>query len=181
MGVQDGNWSNSNSSNGRLFSVPFSRLQEFSMGFWKWQQSFLLDAVRQFGKPSLFLTIPPFKWSFPFPNWLDALRESVGHMPTRLPATETYAIAHALEYVLFYVLARRTVYPLVPRYALTICKSQGPTLKELIVWFDTAKLSRSSAHVALLTVKTLNDLTFITPVLYSHFLSDENPDQNNTE
>lgn len=37
----------------------------FSPGFWKMQHRLLLDAVDQFGFPSLFLTISPYEWDFP--------------------------------------------------------------------------------------------------------------------
>ena len=39
--------------------------KEFSTGYWQWCHLFLLDAVRQFGYPSLFITISPSEWSFP--------------------------------------------------------------------------------------------------------------------
>ena len=68
------------------------------MGFWKWQHSFLLDVLRQFGKPSIFFTFSPYKWSFPLPKWLD-VRDRVGHPPTRLAGAETYSVAHALEQI----------------------------------------------------------------------------------
>ena len=70
----------------------------FSMGFWKRQHSFLLDALRQFGKPSLFFTFLPYECSFPFPKWLD-VRDRIGHPPIRLAGAETYSVAHALEQI----------------------------------------------------------------------------------
>ena len=35
---------------------------------------------------------------------------------------------------------QRRCYPFVPACAMTICKSQGQTLNDIIVWFDTACL-----------------------------------------
>ena len=71
--------------------------KSFSSEFWKWQHRYLLDAVRQFGNPSLFLTISPYEWSFPFPEWLDELRDSTGSSPTTLSGLETMHIVHVLE------------------------------------------------------------------------------------
>ena len=69
----------------------------FTTEFWRWQHRFLLDALRQFGFPSLFITISPYEWTFPFPIWLDRLREDIGAGPTNLAAYETIHIAHVLE------------------------------------------------------------------------------------
>ncbi|KAJ7386050.1 hypothetical protein OS493_012384 [Desmophyllum pertusum] len=44
----------------------------FSNEYWRWQHRYLVDAVRQFGTPHLFMTISPFEWSFPVPPWLNA-------------------------------------------------------------------------------------------------------------
>ena len=46
--------------------------KEFSTGYWQWCHLFLLDAVRQFGYPSLLIAISPSEWSFPqvFPSYL---------------------------------------------------------------------------------------------------------------
>lgn len=42
----------------------------FSSEYWKWHNYCLIDAVRQFGPPTLFITISPSEWSFPLPPWL---------------------------------------------------------------------------------------------------------------
>ena len=39
--------------------------KEFCSGYWKWCHLFLIDAVRQYGYPSLFITISPSEWTFP--------------------------------------------------------------------------------------------------------------------
>ena len=69
----------------------------FSPGYWQWQHRFLLDAVSQFGLPSMFLTISPYEWTFPFPLWLEGAREATGLGPTRMAAYETIHIANTLE------------------------------------------------------------------------------------
>lgn len=76
---------------------PAKSLDEktFSYGFW--QHRFLIDAVRQHGYPSFLVTISPYEWTFPFPPWLDNIREVAGRSHTELPIAETLHIAHVLE------------------------------------------------------------------------------------
>ena len=69
----------------------------FSHQFWRNQHRFLIDAVRQFGFPSTFLTIFPFEWSFPWPHWFTKLQDDTSKGPTALPIPETLHIIHVLE------------------------------------------------------------------------------------
>lgn len=69
----------------------------FSQEYWKWQHRALIDAVKQFGYPSLFITISPSEWSFPRPPWLDQLESLTGRGPTQLAAFETIHIVNTLE------------------------------------------------------------------------------------
>lgn len=80
---------------------PATSLQHktFTAGYWQWQYRLLVDAVRQFRFPSFFITISPYEWSFPFPPWLESLREKMGRGATELPMLETIHIAHVLEQV----------------------------------------------------------------------------------
>ena len=80
---------------------PATSLQHktFSAGYWQWQHRLLVDAVRQFGLPSFFVTISPYEWTFPFPCWLQSLREETARGATELPILETIHIAHVLEQV----------------------------------------------------------------------------------
>ena len=39
--------------------------KEFCTGYWQWCHLFLIDAVKQYGYPSLFITISPSEWTFP--------------------------------------------------------------------------------------------------------------------
>lgn len=71
----------------------------FSPEYWRWQHRFLLDAVRQFGLPTVFMTFSPYEWSFPFPSWLQNIRCQTGMGPTNLAAYETFHIAHVLEQI----------------------------------------------------------------------------------
>ena len=69
----------------------------FSSEYWRWQHRYLMDAAIQFGRPSLFITISPYEWSFPFPPWLENLRARTGHGATNLAQFETMHIVNALE------------------------------------------------------------------------------------
>ena len=72
----------------------------FSVEYWKWQHRFVVDAVNQFGSPSVFLTISPYEWSFPVPPWLSSLRNLTGKGPMQLAAYETIHITHVLEQII---------------------------------------------------------------------------------
>ncbi len=63
----------------------------------------------------------------------------------------------------------KTCYPFMPGYAITICKSQGQTLDNVVVWFDTNNLGQGAAYVALSRVKSLKSIKFLTPLQMSHF------------
>ena len=80
---------------------PNAALQQksFSATYWQWQHLYLLDAVRQYGFPSFFLTISPYEWTFPWPRFLQQIREHHCLEPTDLPLMETLHVAHVLEQV----------------------------------------------------------------------------------
>ena len=59
--------------------------KSFSRTFWQHQHLFLIDAVRQFGFPSFFITISPYEWTFPFPPFIDHLRDLYAKDVTDLP------------------------------------------------------------------------------------------------
>ena len=80
----------------------------FSHQYWRNQHRYLIDAVRQFGFPSIFITISPFEWSFPCPPWLDHLRNKTGKDATELAIPETIHIAHVLEYIRGYLCGSNT-------------------------------------------------------------------------
>lgn len=83
----------------RPHGSPASSLEgkTFMQQYWLNQHWYLVDTVCQFGFPTLFVTISPFEWSFPFPPWVENLRDSTGRGPTELPVQETTHIAHVLE------------------------------------------------------------------------------------
>ena len=71
----------------------------FSASYWQWQHRYLLDAVRQHGPPSVFVTISPYEWTFPFPIFVQKARERVGKPIQSVAVLETVCIAHALEQI----------------------------------------------------------------------------------
>lgn len=86
----------------RLFQCSPARSldnKSFSPEFWRWQHRYLLDAVRQYGLPSVFVTLSPYEWSFPFPAWLETIRTETGNGATNLSGPETFHITHDLEQV----------------------------------------------------------------------------------
>lgn len=71
----------------------------FSRTFWQHQHLYLIDTVRHFGFPSFFVTISPYKWTFPFPPFINDLRDFYAKDVTDLPMLETIHIAHVLEQI----------------------------------------------------------------------------------
>ena len=69
----------------------------FSATYWNWQHLYLIDAVRQYGFPSFFISISPYEWTFPWPPFLKQLREQYGKEPTDVPILETLHVGHVLE------------------------------------------------------------------------------------
>lgn len=59
---------------------------------------------------------------------------------------------------------KRTVYPFMLRYAVTVAKIQGQTLKQALVYFDVDKLDLSTTYVALSRVRTMSDLKLVHPL-----------------
>ena len=62
-----------------------------------------------------------------------------------------------------------TVYPCLPGYATTVCKVQGQTLPEVILWIDTDTTHQGTAYVAFSRVKNLRNLYFLTSLTPEHF------------
>ena len=58
--------------------------------------------------------------------------------------------------------SRKSMYPFVPAYAITICKSQGQTLPNVIVWFNCMYVPADAAYVAVSRARKLDNLRFRT-------------------
>ena len=57
----------------------------------------------------------------------------------------------------------RVHYALNPAYAMTICKTQGANIKQLVVWFDSP-VPKGMGYVALSRVCKSNDIRLLTPI-----------------
>ena len=53
--------------------------------------------MRQFGFSLMFLTAAPFKWTFPWPQWLSELRNQTGREPAEVALPETLHMAQSCE------------------------------------------------------------------------------------
>ena len=73
--------------------------KSFSKTFCQHQNLYLIDAVRQYGYPSFFITISPYEWTFPFLPFLEEMRARYFKDVTDIPTVETLHIAHVLEQI----------------------------------------------------------------------------------
>ena len=62
-----------------------------------------------------------------------------------------------------------TTYPCMAGYATTISKIQGQTLKEVVIWLDTATTPAGTAYIALSRVHKLEHLFFMTKLTCEQF------------
>lgn len=129
--------------------------KSFSATFWNWQHLYLLDALRQCGFPSFFLTISPYEWTFPWPGFIQELREDLAMEPTDLPVLETLHIAHVLEQVARGYLTRANT----NRWRQHLFSNQQhPTESNLLTYFYRFEFqSRGTLHLHMLVwVKDLS-------------------------
>ena len=73
--------------------------KSFSKTFRQHQNLYLIDAVRQYGYTSFFITISPYEWTFRFPPFLEEIRSRYFKDVTETPTIETLHIAHVLEQI----------------------------------------------------------------------------------
>ena len=70
---------------------------KFSPLYWAVRHNALIDLQRQIGYPTLFFTIAPYEWSFPYHDWvLDEMGKSL-RSRLHLPAGETLHITHVFK------------------------------------------------------------------------------------
>ena len=129
----------------------------FSHQYWTNQHRYLIDAARQFGFPSMFITISPFEWTFPFPPWLEHLRNQMGKAPTELAIPETIHIAHVLEqYIRGYLCGSNT-----NRWKNHLfAKKSDPSANNVTNYFyrfEFQKRGALHAHI-LIWLKDMNDV-----------------------
>ena len=68
----------------------------FSPEYWQSRHAGLVDLVKQLGLPTLFLTIAPYEWSWPFHKWVEDEAAKMLRARLQLPVAETLHIAHVL-------------------------------------------------------------------------------------
>ena len=68
----------------------------FSPEYWHTRHAALVDIVKQLGLPTLFVTVAPYEWSFPYPTWLEDEAAKMLRSKLRVPVAESLHIAHIL-------------------------------------------------------------------------------------
>ena len=68
----------------------------FSPAYWQTLHQGLIDCVAQIGFPHLFITIAPYEPSAPYHTWVEDELTKMLRTRTRLPAAETFHLAHLL-------------------------------------------------------------------------------------
>ena len=68
----------------------------FSPVFWQTWHAALLDLQKQVGFPTLFVTLAPFEWSFPYHRFIEDELHKLLQVRLHLPAVETMHLSHVL-------------------------------------------------------------------------------------
>ena len=69
----------------------------FSPEYWRTRHAALVDMVKQIGLPTLFITVAPYEWSFPYHQWVEDEAKKQLRAKLQLPVAETLHIAHVLS------------------------------------------------------------------------------------
>ena len=97
----------------------------YSPELWRTYHTALVDLQRQIGWPSLFITIAPYEWSFPYHPWLqDELKKSL-LARLEMPVAETLHLAHVLAQAVKGLLTGANEGMQAKREHL-FCSSEGP-------------------------------------------------------
>ena len=68
----------------------------FSPEFWRVRHAGLVDTVKQLGLPTLFITVAPYEWSFPFHAWVENEAQKMLRSRLKLAVAESLHVAHVL-------------------------------------------------------------------------------------
>ena len=68
----------------------------FSPEYWRTRHAALIDMVKQLGLPTMFITVAPYEWSFPYHQWVEDEAKKLLRARLQLPVAETLHIAHVL-------------------------------------------------------------------------------------
>ena len=71
----------------------------FSPVYWQTRHAGLVDMVKQLGLPTLFITVAPYEWSFPFHAWVEDEAHKMLRSRLKLPVAESLHVAHVLTQV----------------------------------------------------------------------------------
>ena len=84
---------------------------------------------------------------------------------------EDEELLQILNHLCYYKPVRtvKMAYPCVPAYSVTICKSQGQILKEVVIWMDVNTVPAATAYITLSKVRCLENLYFLMPTEKSHY------------
>lgn len=144
----------------------------FSATYWQWQHRYVLDAVEQFGLPDVFITLSPYEWSFPFPEWLENIRKLTGKRPTELAGLETAHIVHVLAQIVRGYLCGSNSKKWSKHVFSYNRISSEENVKTFFYRFEFQK--RGTVHLHLLV--WLKNITKITHQFIRADIPDENPD-----
>ena len=68
----------------------------FSPEYWRTRHAALTDMVKQLGLPTMFITVAPYEWSFPYHDWVQDEAKKLLRARLQLPVAESLHIAHVL-------------------------------------------------------------------------------------
>ena len=68
----------------------------FSPEYWRTRHAALIDMVKQLGLPTMFITVAPYEWSFPYHDWVQDEAKKLLRARLQLPVAESLHIAHVL-------------------------------------------------------------------------------------
>ena len=68
----------------------------FSPEYWRTRHAALIDMVKQLGLPTMFITVAPYEWSFPYHEWVQDEAKKLLRARLQLPVAESLHIAHVL-------------------------------------------------------------------------------------
>ena len=73
----------------------------FSPEYWRTRHAALIDMVKQLGLPTMFITVAPYEWSFPYHEWVQDEAKKLLRARLQLPVAESLHIAHVLAETVF--------------------------------------------------------------------------------
>jgi hypothetical protein len=108
----------------------------FSPLYWKTVHNGLVDLVRQLGFPSIFFTMAPYEWAYPYHTAILDEMTKLLRPRLQLPALETMHIAHTMTQLVVGFLAGKNQH-VAARAELTACYRcalQKPILARRFAW-----------------------------------------------